>query len=198
MTNSDSSVGDSWIAKVTAYFGFYLIYVFISGWTFGEFYFRELGLSPRWLDLSIYDILTTGFTVLLTGGKWLWPFYLAVLVIPILLERSSWSNRLSVRLTTAVLLFAVLFPIYFISRSAGIQQSSIEKDPKSSRLPVMTFSSKDGKKYVGKLLYLKDGTYYVREVKAVDSANTDEAAVGLTLSVYRAEEIHDVKVVGYP
>jgi hypothetical protein len=192
-----AAVGEGWFSKVSQYLGLYVIYVFLSGWAFGDFYLRDLGLSPRWLDLSLSDVLVSGFTILFTGGKWLWPFYLMVLLIPILVEVSSWGNRASVRVVSTILLVALLFPIYLISRTAGVQQARIDKSA-NSRLPVVTFSSKDGKKYVGKLLYLKSGTYFIREVRAIDSPDADDASSGLTLSIYRAEEVQDVRVVGFP
>jgi hypothetical protein len=67
-------MGESWFARVSQYLGLYAIYVFISGWSFGDFYWREMGLSPRWIDLSFADVLVTGFLILLTGGKWFRPF----------------------------------------------------------------------------------------------------------------------------
>jgi hypothetical protein len=201
VSNSPSpatEVGESSFSTVSQYLGFYVVYIFISGWAFGDFYLRDMGLSPRWLDLSLYDILVSGFTILFTGGKWLWPFYLLVLLIPILVEGSSWRKRASVKIISTIVLVALLFPIYLVSRAAGVQQAQIDKGAKSSRLPVITFSSKEGKKYVGKLLYLKNGTYFVREVRAIDSPDADDAASTLALSIYRAEEVQNVKVVGYP
>jgi hypothetical protein len=193
-----AAVGEPWFSKVSQYLGLYVIYVFISGWAFGDFYLREMGLSPRWLDLSFYEVLVTGFTVLFTGGKWLWPFYVLVLLVPILIEVSPWSSHASVRIISTIVLVALLFPIYLVSRAAGVQQAQIDKGAKSSRLSVITFSSKEGKKYVGKLLYLKNGTYFIREVRAIDSPDADDASTGLELSIYRAEDVQDVKVVGYP
>ena len=198
MAKADTSNGDSWIAKIPAFLGLYLIYLFVSGWTFGDFYLRELGLSPRWLELSVYDILITGFTVLFTGGRWLWPFYLLALLVPILLETFVWGRYVWPRLASALVLFGVIFPIYFVSRAAGVQQARIDQNPASSRLPVITFSLKDGKRYVGKLLYLKNGTYFVREARDIASTNAEDKSLSITLSIYRAEDVHDVTVIGYP
>lgn len=192
------SIAEPWFSKVSQYLGLYVIYVYISGWAFGSFYLRYLGLSPHWLDLGVSDSLVSGFTILFTGGKWLWPFYVAVLLIPVTLELLPWGNRPFVRIMSTVVMVALLFPIYLVSRSAGIQQAQIDKDPTFSRLPVITFASKEGKRYFGKLLYLKGEMYFIREVRDIDSADKDSGASDISLSIYRAEDLRDVKVTGYP
>jgi len=192
------SAGESWFSRLSQYLALYVVYVFIAGWAFRDFYLRDMGLSPRWLDFSLYEVLVSGFTILFTGGRWLWPLYLLVFLIPTVLEVWSWRNRALIRVLSTILLLALLFPIYFVSRVAGVRQAQIDKTSKISRLPVITFSSKEGKKYVGRLLYLKNGTYFIREVRSIDAPFGDDVSLGLVLSIYRAEEIHDVKVVGYP
>ena len=193
--NPASSV-ESWFSKVTQLLGLYVIYVFVSGWAFDGFYFRALGLNTRWLDLSLSDTLVSGFMVLFASGKWVAPFYLSALGIPLFVEISSWGKRTWVRVLSMIVLVALLFPVYAISRSAGLAQAQIDKGAKS-RLPVITFSSKEGKKYVGKLLYLRNDTYFIREMQSVDSVTIDSSS-GIALSIYRGEDVRDVQIVTYP
>src|SRR5258708_36159885 len=79
----------------------YAIYVSISGWAFLDYYFRYFGLDTRWLDLSIYDILIKGFTVLFTGGALLWPLYIALILLPLVAERKFRNTIGSVLAITA-------------------------------------------------------------------------------------------------
>lgn len=200
-TQSPASVaeaGGSWFATVSQYLGLYTIYVFVSGWAFGDFYLRQMGLSPRWIDLSVTEVLVTGFLILFTGGKWLGPFYVLIFLLPLVVEVSPWARRGSVRVVSATVLVALLFPVYLVSRAAGAQQAQIDKNATSSRLPVITFSDDAEHKYVGRLLYLRSGTYFIRDVKLIDSDDADDASSGLVLSIYRAEDIKDIRVVGYP
>jgi hypothetical protein len=187
--------GGASFSRISEHLSVYAIYAVLSGWAFGTFYLRELGISPRWVDLSVSDVLIYGFTVLLSGvGKWLLPFYLSVLLIPLLVELPPWSNRISIRILNLILLMVLLWPIYLISRSAGVEEARIDTNPQSSRLPRITFASKD-KKYVGRLAYLKDGVYFIREATDIGPLGREDRTSRLTLSIYRAEDISDVRVV---
>jgi len=189
--------GGSWLSHISQLLGLYLVYVFISGWAFSDAYCRNFGLNPRWIDFSSYDILVGGFTVLFLGGSWLLPFYALAFSMPFLLDLSPWNKRAEVKIPLLLLLVAVLFPIYLLSHRAGNLQAEIDKGPKS-RLPVITFSTANGRKHRGKLLFFKSATYFLRNVKSVDPPDPNETSDSLELSIFRAEELQEVKVVGYP
>ena len=176
----------------------YVVYVFISGWGFGASYLQELGVSQRWFDVSLSDELVRGFTVLFSGGKWLLPFYFLVFLIPILTEIPSFKNRAWVRISSVIVLVSLLWPIFLVSRAAGIQEAKVDTNPHSSRLQTITFSLKDGKKYAGRLVYLKNGLYFIREAREINSLDMDDPSATLKLSIYRAEDMQAVKVVGVP
>ena len=188
----------AWFSKFSDYLAVYIVYVFISGWAFGASYLQELGINQRWVDVSLSDVLVRGFTVLLAGGKWLLPLYLLVLLIPILAEIPSWKNRASIRIFSAVILVGLLWPIFLVSRSVGLKQAKTDRNPQSSRLQTITFSSKDGKKYAGKLVYLREGVYFIREARDINSPDEPDPSADLELSIYRAEDLQEVKVVDLP
>src|SRR6266478_4077401 len=83
----EDSTESGLLSAVSKLLVLYAIYVFISGWAFLDYYFRYYGVDTRWLDLSIYDILIKGFTVLFTGGSLLWPLYLILIAVPLIAER---------------------------------------------------------------------------------------------------------------
>jgi len=41
-----------------------VVYIFLSGWAFDDYYFRFFGLDPKFLDLGFHDTLVRGFTVI--------------------------------------------------------------------------------------------------------------------------------------
>jgi len=166
MPNDRSEGG--FVSVVVKLLPLYLVYVFLSGWTFLDYYFRFFGLNPRWLDLSFYDTLVKGFTILYTGGELLWPVYIAVLVLPFAfdgcLKDRHWVFS---KLLPAVILFLLIVPVYCISREAGISQARFDKGDRS-RLPSIIFTV-HGQDYHGKLLMLKGGTYFIHKAAKVKS-----------------------------
>jgi len=188
----DSSELD-FVSLIVKLLPLYLVYVFLSGWTFLDYYFRDFGVNPRWLDLSFYDTLVKGFTILYTGGKLLWLVYLAALVLPVAVDGSLKGRHWALsKLLPAVVLFALIFPVYYISQEAGISQARVDKGDRS-RLPPVNFTVR-GQDYHGKLLLLRGGTYFIHKVAKI---REDATGANLQVSVYRAEELSNVMVTGY-
>ena len=48
---SDSGV----ISSVIRLLPIYVVYVFLAGWTFYDYYFRHFGVNPRSLDIAFHD-----------------------------------------------------------------------------------------------------------------------------------------------
>lgn len=176
----------------------YAIYVFISGWSFLDYYFRYYGVDTRWLDFSIYDVLIKGFTVLFTGGWLLWPVYLILIAGPLIAERKL-KNQIWFVLTITVLLMGGLWLVYTISRRAGEEKARLDKGNEST-LPAITFTYKASRlQYHGKLLAFRAGTYFVHGVELIPGQHAITAdpfeGSALELSLLRAEDLTDVMII---
>ena len=131
MRLAEESTESGLVSAVSKLLVLYAIYVFISGWAFLDYYFRYYGVDTRWLDLSVYDILIKGFTVLFTGGSLLWPLYLILIAVPLIAERKLKNQVWSV-FTVTVLLLAVLLAVYTVSRRAGEERARLDKSNNST------------------------------------------------------------------
>jgi hypothetical protein len=191
MPNENSEAG--FVSVVVKLLPLYLVYVFLSGWTFFDYYFRFFGVNPRWLDLSFYDTVVKGFTILYSGGEWLWLVYAAALVLPFAFDGCLKDRHWAIsKLLPAAILFVLTFAVYSISQKAGISQARVDKSDRS-RLPSIIFTV-HGQDYHGKLLMLKGGTYFIHK-----AAKLKEDATGgnLQVSIYRTEDLSNVTVTGY-
>ncbi len=175
-------------SQISGLLALYVVYVFLSGWAFLDYYFRFFGIDPKTLDISLYDTLAKGFTVLFTGGAWLWIVYIALVLLPILLNTILKGKELPRAFVLAFVLIVLLVSVYFISRSAGVAQAKIDKG-KQSTLPDITFETKAGD-FHGKLVFLKSDRYFIHGVAKIGENPPSE----LELSVYRPEEISQVKI----
>src|SRR6266404_8016741 len=138
--NSDRRERGGLVSAVSQLLVLYAIYVFISGWAFLDYYFRYFGVDTRWLDLSTYDVLIKGFTVLFTGGWGLWPLYFLVIVVPLIAERKFRTSIGSILFVTLVLL-AILLSVYLVSRKTG-EAMAIKDKSENTTLPSVTFRVK--------------------------------------------------------
>jgi hypothetical protein len=192
---------DGFVAALTQLFALYVVYVFLSGWTFFDYYFREFGINPRWLDLPVQEILVKGFTVLLTGGYWLWPIYLAMIVVPLAVDRlPALHERPVVRIAVGCFLFVALFGVYFASRRAGSTEAAIDKGQNTS-LPVIIFSLRScaavvstttgACDFTGDVLAVRGGVYYLHKVAVVGQ----QPMSAIALSVFRVEDLTNVRIV---
>jgi hypothetical protein len=190
--------GKGLVSKLTQFFPLYVIYLFLSGWTFFDYYFREFQLDPRWLDLPAQEILVKGFTVLFTGRYWLLSIYVLVILGPIIVdEYPSIHKRIPGRIVVTVILFGALIGLYFASKSAGIAEANIDKGP-LTRLPLITFSQKAQAgaaaaakvDYAGNVLAFRTGVYYLHNVKNLK----DEDEKTIALRVVRLEDLTDVQI----
>lgn len=167
-----------------------VVYIFLSGWAFDDYYFRFFGLDPKFLDLGFHDTLVRGFTIIFAGARLLGVLYVALLMIPPLLNISNvqaWK-----KICLMALLFVGLLPIvYLISRSAGEQRARVDAGP-TSTLPAITFTFQK-RSWVGKLLYMKGDLYFVHHVRPLGGEDTGN----IELSTYKTSEIDDVKIVGH-
>lgn len=198
------------MAKLTQLSALYVVYLFISGWTFFDYYYREFGIDPRWLDLPLQEILMKGFTILFTGGWWLWPIYLAMIVGTITVDEiPAIHKRVPTRPAVAAILFVALIGVYFVSRSAGSAEAKIDEGS-GSRLPLITFSQKadtgsakaeaqagttaktaaQNTAYTGGVLAFRNGVYYLHNVSVLG----DQSGHSIALSVFRIEDLADIKV----
>ena len=201
------------MAKLAQLSALYAVYLFISGWTFFDYYYREFAIDPRWLDLPLQEILMKGFTILFTGGWWLWPIYLFMIVGTLIVDEiPAIRRRARARPLVAAILFVALIGVYFASRAAGSGQAQVDKGD-SSRLPLMTFSRKVEAKadeaaktdaqpgtasnaaepktaFTGRVLAFRNGVYYLHHVSPLGKQDSPSIA----LSVFRIEDLSDIKV----
>jgi hypothetical protein len=180
----------NFLADVSMLLPLCVVYIFLSGWAFDDYYFRFFGLDPKFLDLGFHYTLVRGFTVIFIGARWLSVLYIALLLIPSLVNASNW--RSSKKIASMALLFVGLLPIvYVMSRSAGERRARVDSGSKST-LPAITFTIQK-RPLVGKLLYIKGDLYFVHRARPVGS---DDNA-NIELSAYKASEMEDVKIVGH-
>jgi hypothetical protein len=187
------------ISTVSKLLVLYAVYVFISGWAFLDYYYRYYGVDTRWLDLTTYDILIKGFTVLFTGGWLLWPLYVVLIALPLIAERKLQNRIWSVLAITATLL-AILLAVYVVSTRAGEKIAQADKSDNTT-LPSIIFRSRASKlQYHGKLLGFRSGVYLVHGVALVPgqnslSADTPGGSSDLELSMIRGEDITEITVI---
>lgn len=195
---SDESEKAGLISTVSKLLALYAVYVFISGWAFLDYYYRYYGVDTRWLDLTTYDILIKGFTVLFTGGWGLWPLYILLIALPLIAERKV-KNRIWSVLAITVVLLLILLGVYWVSRTAGQRMAQVDKSD-STTLPPIVFRLKSTKlQYHGKLLGFRSGTYFIHGLALVpgqppSSGDISETPSPLELSMIRAEDVTDVTV----
>jgi hypothetical protein len=170
MPDQDSKT-NGLVTTLTQLFALYVVYVFLSGWTFFDYYYREFGLDPRWLDLPAQEILVKGFTILLTGGTALWLIYTVMLVGPVLVEESpALRSKTWVRAALPLFLLGILAAVYWASARAGKDEAKIDKGP-HTRLVLITFSQRTpggstGAQMVGftgQVLAFRNGVYISME-----------------------------------
>jgi hypothetical protein len=185
----------SLISTVSQLLILYGVYVFISGWAFLDYYFRYYGIDPRWLDIGSYDILIKGFTALFTGGGWLWPLYILLIVIPVIAEFEVRRATLSVLLVSGALI-VILLGVYWVSRNAGEAMAKKDKGDQST-LASITFRDKaENVQYHGKLVLFRSGTYFVHDAEPIPNPKTGITSYGsnIEVSVFRAEDITDIRI----
>jgi hypothetical protein len=192
------STGNGFVTKLTQLFALYVVYVFLSGWTFFDYYFRKFQIDPRWLDLPVQEILAKGFTVLFTGGQWIWLIYLLMLFGPIAVDEvPAIHTKFQGRVAVTALLFAALIGLYFVSRNAGIAEADIDEGPRT-RLPLVTFSRKTESgstgtskvDFTGHALAFRNGVFYLQNVSALNDQNSK--TIGLW--VVRLEDLTEVQI----
>jgi len=175
--------------------GIYASYVFLSGWAFLDSYFRFFSIDPKSLDISFYETLTKGFTILFSdwsfsitsGTAALWVVYILILVVPILVEKSLKTN-LVIRIVM-VLCFAGLLPvIYLVARSAGEERARLDTGDRT-RLADIFFTLPNDTTYHGKLVLLRSGTYFIHGVVPLG-----QAATGKQMWIFPAEKFKEAKV----
>lgn len=192
MPQDNNGDGAAILSSVVKLLPVYAVYVFIAGWTFFDYYFRYFGVSPKWLDIAFHDTLTKGFTILFGGGGLkLWLVYLLMLAVPLLAEgsRDLQKHDLIRRLILVVALAAILPLIYWISREVGINQAKIDKGSQSS-LPTVSFIVNKHQSR-GYLLFVRNGMYFVHNVDEKNESEVQE------VSIFRAEEVSDIKIVEF-
>jgi hypothetical protein len=202
--HSDATSPGTIVGKISGLVGLYAVFVFISGWTFLDFYYRQFGVYTRWIDISIQETLMKGFIILFEGGHWLWAIYLFIIVVPILFEVfPRFQRHIVVQLLVACLMFSCLPLTYYISRNVA-EVTAARNQSTASVLPDVRFSTKCGI-YVGKLLYQRDSSYYLHDVRFLKKANPlpDECLVpsdphmAHELTILKSEVVHDLKIAEY-
>src|SRR5262249_44010485 len=147
---------NSIFSKLSQLMALCVVYLFLSGWAFLDAYYRFFGLNPRWLDMSLYDVLTKGFTILFRGGGSLWPGYVVVVLVPIGFESiTALREKLLGRLLRAAFLLAMFVPVFVLAERAGQAEGRTDKSD-NTKLPAITFTiTKSKQNRSGKLLYAK-------------------------------------------
>jgi hypothetical protein len=190
------------VGKISGLVGLYAIFVFISGWTYLDFYYRTFGVYSRWLDISISETLTKGFLILFEGGQWLWVIYIFVLVVPVLFEVfPRLRSHVVVQLLVACVLLSCLPISYSISRKAGITAALLNQGAATS-LADIRFRTDCGL-YLGKLVFAKDAAYYVHDATLLREYKNDSACWKPsqstdqlhTLTIFRADDVHGLEIV---
>jgi hypothetical protein len=152
------------IGKISSLIGLYAIFIFLSGWTYLDYYYRAFGIYSRWLDISVAETFTKGFEILFQGGSLLWIIYVFVLVVPILFEVfPRFRKHIIVQILLACLLLSCVPLTYLIASRVG-QQAGLDNQGDHTYLNSIRFSTECGT-YIGNLLYIKDDTYYVHDLK---------------------------------
>ena len=191
------------VSKISGLFGLYTVFVFLSGWTFLDYYYRSFGLSTRSLDLPLSEILMKGFTVLFEGAWALWFIYLFIVIVPVLVEMlPKLRNNMIMQLILSVTMLSCVPAVYYIAKAAGKSLATKNKG-NDSELPVITFRV-GCKRFLGNLLYFHNGTYFVHDVKFASVAlgsetnchgdvNADTKIQRLT--IYRSDQMEDLTIV---
>ena len=192
------------VGSIVGLVSLYAVFVFMSGWTFLDFYYRRFGIYIRWLDLPISEVFMKGFIVLFEGAHWLWVLYIFIVVVPILFEVFPKLRRhIVVQFVMAALLLSCLPLTYYISRNAG-QALAQQNQSAVSGLPNVRFTTSCGL-YVGKLLFQKESSYYLHDVVLLKPANPlpegclqpSDPKIADELTILKSELIHDLKISEY-
>jgi hypothetical protein len=195
------------VSKLSSLVGLYAIFVYVSGWTYLDYYYRSFGLYTRWIDISLPETLMKGFIILFEGGQCLWFIYLFIVVVPVLFEVFPQVRRyVAAQLTVALIMLACLPLTYYIAKSVGMKAAQRNKSELSA-LPEVSFTV-GCRRYVGKLLFAKDGVYYIHDslVLGRTSESDPKCEIPKTvprqagvheLELFRAEEVHGLTVTEY-
>jgi hypothetical protein len=216
-TNNDQRQPPTVVSKLSGLIGLYAVFVYLSGWTFLDYYYRSFGLNTTWLDISITETLMKGFIILFEGGQLLWFIYVFVVVVPVLFEVFPRLRvHIMAQIVIACLMLSCLPIAYYISKSAGEKAAAIRQGPQTA-LPDVSFEIQCGrafKKHVGKLLYVKNGFYYLHRVQPLEGQSVKQekpwkqenapiedmcpipksAEVGV-LTVLRSEIVRELQIV---
>ena len=194
------------VSNISRLVGLYAIFIFVSGWTYFDFYYSSFGVYARWLDLSATEILTKGFIVLFEpGGRWLWLIYLFVLVVPVLFEVvPRLRAHIVTQLVVASLMLACLPLTHLISRSAGLRAAATNQSEETN-LPYIRFKTKCGL-FSGRLLFVKGQDLYIHDLTQDAAAGSTEVCLALSpqqhgnhfLSIYRLDDVHAVEILERP
>jgi hypothetical protein len=193
------------VGKISGLVGLYAIFVFLSGWTYLDYYYRTFGIYTRWLDISIPETLMKGFIILFEGGEWLWVIYVFILVVPVLFEVfPNFQSHKVAQLVTALIMLSCLPITYYISRAVG-SQAARQNQGDASALPDLRMATKCGT-YIGKLVFIKDGLFYVHDARLIDVSDknlqcwkpSEVLATQHTTTIFRTEEVEALEISEYP
>lgn len=197
LSMSDNMTDTGVVSRASKLLALYMVYVFLSGWAFLDYYYRFFGIDPRSLDIGFYDILIKGFTILFTGGGLLWPIYILLVLVPLLVEGMPQKRSYFWNLLLVPFLIVLLLLVYLVSRHSGEVRAKLDKSDKST-LPAITFQM-HGCYYHGKLLFLNGDTYFIHGVNHIPILDPksvcQEKGGELELSVYRAADLNEVKII---
>lgn len=164
----------------------------------------------------LFPVPHFSFTWLVCGPVVLWFLYAAVVVVSVESERraplaTSAAPKFAVARFRVIILIALLLSIFFVAFKAGEDRARLDKTDDST-LPTILFQIRDsgrpagskgtetqdcadgdGATYHGRLLLLRNGTYFIHGVAVNPCAPTGN----LQLSIYRAEDLKEVYVTEY-
>lgn len=173
-------------------FPLYFVYIFLSGWTFLDKYYRYFGIDLKSLGIGVPDVLVKGFTILIPGPNLLWLIYLGVFISAFVADWAGLRRKKTecIKIIWLIVLIGLLIPTYKVASKAGLRRAQEDKG-EHSQLPSLTFLLKNdrGVGYHGKLLFRSGDIYFIHGVAPIGQNGGE-----LELSVYKGDEIRDVKI----
>ena len=143
-TNQDMTDKRSGLySKATSLLPLFVVYIFLPGAVYLNFYYRSFGVSTRWLDIPASEVLLRAFTLML-DFKTLFAVVFGLLLLgPVLVEITT-NLSTSVVVNTVLVLTYIMSPLYLYVESRAVASEDARRDKgKGTTLPFITYSLKN-------------------------------------------------------